>query len=915
MNKSNLRNLFLISFFLITTITKAQNITGKVVDQEKTPLEFVSVAVLKATDSTLVSYTTTNSKGEFKLLNVSKGKRIFQLNLLGYSVHQKNIDFREKSLNMGTITLKEEDNTLDEVVIKAIIPVVAKKDTMAFNTKAFKVRVDDTVEDLLKKLPGVEVDANGKVKAHGEEVSKVYVDGKEFFGGTPAIALKNLSADAIKKVEVIDEKSDKARVTGVGDSDRSKVINLKLKDDRKVNDFGKFQGGYGTENRYLTSLNYNRFSPKIQASIIGKFNNINSSSDDISNIMSFGGSGGSFTISRGGSGGSSSGFITTGSGGLNLGYELKKKQNLNSDYFYNFTNSRSGKVFSKRTEFVGSDKLYSESKSESESETKSHKANFSFIDRSNKLRTILIRGNINTSKTIGNSTSSFDGFDTNNVKDVSNINLSNSNNNSTSGRVNADYIQRFSEKSKRNILLRLNYSSNKSNGTNNNNNTKTYTDPLQIDELVNSAQKQNNKSNNIDLRVQYTEPLSEKHFLEFEAKFNSKNNNNFTDQTQNLNGTINSATTFTVDLFEKRKISSGALSYKYNTQKSNLKIGAEIQENIQNFGLTNISKFNKEYSALNPSVSFRYLPKRGSWLFFRYKKSLNLPSLNQVSPVINNFNPLYIKKGNQDLTAENRHSFFGMFGKHDFVSGFNFFSNINYSYTSNAIINKEDTDIATRVKTSSYINLGNKSNFNAGLDFGKRLKKLGVRYNLGFNHSISNYQSVINGVSNKTNSKNTSIKTSIENNKKDFLDVSLGANFSKNITSFSGTTINRDYFQQSYFVKSDWNITKSLNFSTQFKYDIFTDSNFGTDQAVPIWNASISYALLKSKGLNLKLTALDMLNKNVGFTRNSSDNYFEETTKEVLGTYFMFSLTYTLNGNKSKKGRFGGHGRMTRIHH
>ena len=900
MIKSNLSKLIVITMLLISSVSMAQSISGKVLDQDKKPLEFASVAVLNAIDSTLVSYASTDVKGNFKVVDISNGKRIFQINLIGYSVYQKKVDFAGKSLNFGNITLKEQDNTLDEVNITAVIPISIKKDTMAFNTKAFKVRVDDNVEDLLKKLPGVEVDANGKVKAQGEDVSKVYVDGKEFFSGDPSVAMKNLSADAIKKVEVIDEKSDKARVTGVNDTDRTKVINLTLKDDRKVNDFGKFQGGYGTDNRYLTSLSYNRFSPKVQASVIGRYNNVNSSGSDISDIMSFGGSGGSFRISRGGSGGSSSGFITTGLGGFNLGYELKKKQNLNADYFYNYTNSESGNVFVKRTEFIGTETLYSERKSNSESETKGHRANFSFIDRSSKLQTFVMRGRLRSSKTNGNSLSTFDGY-SNNVLDVKNVGTSTSENKSSSGSVSLDYVRRFSEKSKRNFEVELDFSSDKSDGVSGSNNTRTYTDPLITDEVITSSQNQNSKGNSIDFGVEYTEPLNDKNFLEFGAGLNVNNKDEYTNQTQTVNGTTNTGSTFTTDLFENRRTSYGSIDYKYNNNKTSLTIGTEIQEKVQDFGLTNVSEFNKKYSTVNPSVRFRYRPKKGSWIFLRYRKSLDLPSLSRVSPVVNNFNPLYIRVGNQDLTPEKRHSLFAMYGNYNFVTGFNFMVHLNYTKTNNAIVNNESTDIATRVRTSSYINLGSRDNFGVDVNFGKRLKKLGVRYNLGVNYGTSNYQSVINTVNNKTNSKNATIRMSFENNKKDFLDASIGANFSKNITSFSGATRDRDYFQQSYFVKSDWNITKSFNISSQFKYDVYTDSNFGTDQAVPIWNASISYAFLKAKNLSLKVTALDMLNENVGFSRSSSDNYFQETTKDVLGTYYMLSLTYTLNGNKGAK--------------
>ncbi|MDG1955384.1 MAG: carboxypeptidase-like regulatory domain-containing protein, partial [Polaribacter sp.] len=171
MIKSITTKLIMVMLLLVSTSTIAQSISGRVIDEEKNPLEFASIAVLNAADSTLVSYTSTDIKGNFKVKEISVGKRIFQINLLGYQVYQKTIDFKGKSLDYGTITLKEADNTLDEVNITAVIPITIKKDTMAFNAKAFKVRVDDTVEDLLKKLPGVEVDADGKVKAQGEDVS------------------------------------------------------------------------------------------------------------------------------------------------------------------------------------------------------------------------------------------------------------------------------------------------------------------------------------------------------------------------------------------------------------------------------------------------------------------------------------------------------------------------------------------------------------------------------------------------------------------------------------------------------------------------------------------------------------------------------------------------------------------------
>ena len=235
---------------LISAKNQAQKITGTVIDQEKNRLEYVAVAVLNPIDSMLISYANTDKNGFFELKKIKEGKIIFQVHLIGFKTYQKTIDYKNEDIPMGNLVL-EYENELDEVVVTAIVPISIKTDTIAFNTKAFKIRVEDTVEDLLKKLPGVEVDAAGKVTAQGEDITKIYVDGKEFFSGDPAIATKNLSADAIKSIEVIDEKSEKARVSGVNDAVRNKVINLILKDDKKVNDFGKVQGGYGTDDRYL----------------------------------------------------------------------------------------------------------------------------------------------------------------------------------------------------------------------------------------------------------------------------------------------------------------------------------------------------------------------------------------------------------------------------------------------------------------------------------------------------------------------------------------------------------------------------------------------------------------------------------------------------------------------------------------
>ena len=911
MNKSIIYKLVLLFVILFPVISQAQSITGKVIDNDNRPLEFAAVAVINPLDSIMISYASVDKHGKFELKNISEGKRIFQVNLIGYNTFQKIIDFKNEPIDMGVITLKL-NNELDEVIVNAITPVTIKKDTVAYNTKAFKIRTDDSVEDLLKKLPGIEIDASGKITAQGEDVSKVYVDGKEFFSGDPTIATKNLAADAIKTIEVIDEKSEKARVSGVNDSERKKVINLSLKDDKKVNDFGKIQGGYGTDDRYLTSLNYNRFSSKLQTSIIGKFNNVNTSGSDISEIMNFDTGGRAFFR---GSGNSNFGFVTTGVGGVNLGYEIKKKQNLNADYFYNYTKSTSGDVFTTRTEFIEDLEIRSESHSKSENTGKNHKMNFSFIDRSKELSSFELRGNVGSSDNIGNSLNTLDKYNGDDELDLQSIGSSDSESDNNSGKISYEYNKRLNKNSKRNISTwgSFNASKKETNSNNNQLNKFNISDPDKAFESKEEITRDQELDKlGLKLSFDYTEPLTDNHLLEIRASVNYDTSDDDVEQIKYVNDVLQNPLIYS-QYYNYTNL-AGRFRYKYDNEKFSFSVGAVVSDQFQNFGLENDVEYKNSYTNINPEIYVRYRPIRGKFMRLSLKKSVNVPGISQLSPVVNDFNPLFIRQGNPFLTPVDNYSASAMYIRHNFATGFSIFSRINYNYSDNSIVNSEFTD-ELGIRYSTFENLGDKSNFNLSFNFGNRLNSLGLRYNIRLKGGISDYMSIINNENNETKSKDGSLGLSLENNKKEKFDAMIGANWTKNYTSFtSGNNADRDYLQQSYYIKTDWNVTDRFNVNSQFKYDIYTDSNFGTDQSVPIWNASLSYSLLKSKSMTVMLSALDILNKNIGIIRNSSDNYFEETHREVLGNYYMLSLTYNLNGNKNPNAKKGGSRRGHRMH-
>jgi hypothetical protein len=349
------RNLivFLFAWAVVSLSVQAQtgqhDVKGLVRDSSGASVPGATVVLLQSADSVMESFTSTDADGNFQLKRVSGGRYILQVSYIGHSTYSKALEVNGP-VDLGPVVLRPKNTQLKEVDISSEhIPVVIKNDTVEYNAKAFKTQPNAAVEDLLKRLPGVEVEKDGTIKAHGKTVNKVLVDGKEFFGDDPKVATKNLPADAIDKVQVFDKKSDMAEFTGIDDGERDKTINLKLKDEKRKGVFGKVTGGYGTDERYEARANINSFRKKTQVSLIGLSNNTNQQGFSVMDYVNFmggfrnmagGGQGGSLSLNPGDIGvplnmGSSNGFTTTTATGVNFNYDLGEKTEIRSSYFYN----------------------------------------------------------------------------------------------------------------------------------------------------------------------------------------------------------------------------------------------------------------------------------------------------------------------------------------------------------------------------------------------------------------------------------------------------------------------------------------------------------------------------------------------------------------------------------------------------
>ncbi|MGB3466296.1 MAG: carboxypeptidase-like regulatory domain-containing protein, partial [Cyclobacteriaceae bacterium] len=382
--------LFVILLTTISVFAQKGSIKGTLADKEGNTLPGATLMLLSAKDSTMEKFTISDRNGEFSMVKIKAGNYLLQISFVGFGNISKPVSIDDDRVTeAGTITMETESELLEKVVIEADrIPIVMKEDTIEYAADAFATRPGANVEDLLKKLPGIEVEADGTIKAQGEKVNKVLVDGKEFFGNDPQIATKNLPADAMDKVQVFDKLSDMAEFTGIDDGSRSKTINLTLKEDKKNGLFGNVTGGYGQEDRYKGKLNLNQFTKKQQLSVIASGNNINeqnfslddyiSLSGGLSNIMS-GGNGGQFSLSLDNGVGAALGLTDGGirnnsSLGANFNRDLSDKTSLNTSYFFNELHNSLDKS-TERQNFNGNDIFFSRGEMTSESQLNLHRLN------------------------------------------------------------------------------------------------------------------------------------------------------------------------------------------------------------------------------------------------------------------------------------------------------------------------------------------------------------------------------------------------------------------------------------------------------------------------------------------------------------------------------------------------------------
>ena len=910
-----MRLLLLVLGMFSSMALMAQNtatLKGKLIDSVgKQALKDASITILEAKDSTLDVFGLAKADGSFIVEKISFGEMIVMIKFQGYEAYTKNVNFSKAnaSVDLGTIYLRLAANDLGEVTVTQS-PITIKKDTVQFNASSFKTKPNAVMEDLLKKLPGVQVEADGTVKAQGENVQRILVDGKRFFGDDPKLATKNLPPDMIDKIQVFDALNDQSAFTGFDDGNRIKTINITTKKDKRKGYFGRAILGGGSdseEGRYDNSVNLSYFNGDRQLTFTGQANNVNKQNFGAQDLFGGGGGGGRTIVvaggGRGGGGGAtnnSGGIIRTLAAGLNYKDIWGKKTEVSGSYFFNDMQTlREQNSFTQNLIPGNPDSsIFNTQLNNSVTKNQNHRINFNIEHQFDSSNSLIIRPNISFQET--ESATDVTTFSTRGTsKNLNNSIASTDRNNSGyNASLEATFRHRFKKKG-RTYSIAFNPGKSVNDGTTSNysiNNFFNTATPYA--DTINQVGITNRDSKTMNATFSYTEPIGKNQIIEFNYNYNSNVNNSGT-QTfayNKANGQYDIAVPNLTNVFENTFNSNRVtLNYRLQNAKYNFSIGSGIQAgDLISKNLSKDSSITQNFVNFFPTMNFRYDFSRTKNLRIFYNGRTGQPTAQQLQPVVDNSNPLNITTGNPNLKQQFIHTFRILYNSFDVVTQKIFFATINANFTDNDIQNST-TYLPNGAQFTRPVNLSGTYNINGFLNYGFPLKKPKSNINLGVNLSNSQSQTLVNNLSNYTRNTTAGFNASWTTNIKEGFDMNFSSNSS---FSFARYTLqpqqNGDFFTQTFVAEPTIYTKSGWVFSTDFRYIKNTGRAEGFNTNIPLWSASIAKQLFKKKDGELKFYVFDLLNQNQSLTRNVTGNTIQDVSTVVLKRYFMISFTYNL---------------------
>ncbi|MCP9769651.1 TonB-dependent receptor [Lacihabitans sp. LS3-19] len=932
--------LFAIAIsFAFTTKAQSYSIKGSLIDSEKNTLPFTSVFLLTPGDSALVTFVRSDDAGKFEFKNVKKANYLVKATFVGYfpyqELHKYNPDV--PVLDLGVIELKPIQKELLEVVIRtAKAPISIKGDTVEYDASKFKVPPGSSVEELLRKLPGFQVDAEGNMKAQGETVKKVTVDGKRFFGDDPKLATKNLPAEAINKVQVFNDKTDQSKLTGVDDGKHEKTVNLELKEEFKKGGFGKGTVGAGSDSRVMAKGNYNKFDSKNQFAVVGFGNNINQTGLSNNDYQDFKGSqsynwndNADFGFSQGGmrfiyfgddeeegleipqSWRPGQGLSKNYAGGMNYNYDTKKTK-VSSNYFFNQSSQSMNQATNSQYFLPNGQSYFTKDSSFNSNYSQNHRVSFRFEKMVDSLNTLILNVNSKIGNRSQNSTSLTDFTNIGDEKFRNQDKLNNYSANNFILQSALVYRHKFMKKG-RNFAWSGSYNKNSNDQEsvqkNNINQFTVVGDNFSIgNRNLNLNQNVLAPSSSYELKssLLFIEPLNKKFFLETFY--------NFSDLNQTVDRDV-------YDLFSDNKPRVDSLSryfenqiiynrigsaLRYSNKGYNLAIGAAAQQfNIDGNFYNNqkgalIGNISNTYQSLLPNVSVNIDLKNNKYLYSSFEIGVAAPKIRDLTPFTDNSNPLFIRNGNPDLlptTSRSGNVGFSLFNPVSFI---NVFANLNYASYKNQVVYNQQID-ASLVTTLTPENISGGNNYGYYLSFGFPIKKTKVSANLDSYSNFGKNLIYINNNLNDNKSQNYHFGFRLDLTPIDWFSLFLSGGSGINFSEYSiASTQNQRFTQNDLRANMTIQMPKSIYFTTDFNYTSYQNKKLGFNQQLPILNMSTYKILGKAKKSEIRFSIYDVFKKNAGIRQSAFQNVITSSVTQTLTRYFMVTYTYNMRGVSAK---------------
>jgi len=905
MNKFSLLVLFLLSFS-ISTLAQRGSIKGVVLDSaSKAPIEHATIAIVNSKDTSLVAYTLSQKDGTFKLtaLPVDISNRVV-ISIMRYGTYRKAIKLKLNVMtDLGQIALSAK--SLQEVVIKGErTPIVVKKDTIEFNAEAFKTRPNAVVEDLLRLLPGVQVNYDGTILVNGKKVNRLLIDGKRFFGNDPKVATKNLDADMLEKIQVYDDREDDPDHK-LADKDVGKVINLRMKSKIKKSTLGKVYGGVGTRDRHEVGGILSNFRDTLQVSLIGLSNNLNSTGFSQDELYTMGG----FNRSQTGQyydgtfGGQNwgGGIQSITSGGVNVNNDYGEKLRMNFTYFYTGTNTVN---INKNEAEQTTDQTVIDSKYQGTNKNISRKqAIGATIDwKPDTNMRILYTPSFNFQSSP--STYLYTGSSANLQGPISVSNVSQ--NGSSTGNSFSHNFMFYHKLGHKGRSITINQSLTLSNDN-------PYSYSLQdVRSYVSSVPSQlldrydgdGTLNNTFGLTVNYYHPFTKKIIFELNTNsrylvIGSRASIFDKDQTTGRYSLFN-------DTLSKKLVRhwfvqniKPVFTYKF-TDDINIKAGLDLEiQNITNyFNIDTVRNINKKYYLLFPSLEFNVKGFSAG-----YSEYYDVPSIDNMVPITRIYSAFYRVTGNPDLIPSRKHDFRVNYYKYnnDKQLNFNFYGGL--SLLQNALVSKTTID-AVGVQTTNYVNRDNGITSYFGGSIGKQFKarqKWQIGLSNNFNGGVYKTAFFLNADEGLQYNYNFSTTQNVNFNYGSIL--SLNTNYQFNIASTQYKEVN---YATVNTITHTVGSNISLRWPTHFIFDAKYNYNYrpqigpGFQRSSNIVDLAATMLMFKKDRGQVKLSVYDLFDQNITIYRYAGQNSITTSEQQILKRYFMLTLQYKITSYKSK---------------